>query len=97
VSAVPPEIHELSNSSLIYRFHYHLARSNPTRTPLPIKPLSPTSARGKLVSWNETVLALLYEVNDLVILDLRSLDIVGRVPGAGGPGCQEVLYDVSGA
>jgi hypothetical protein len=80
---------------LTARFHYHLDRSKPTRTALPINPLSSTSARGKLVAWGSTVLALIYQGSDLIVLDLKTLEILGRVPGAGGPGSQEVLYDVS--
>lgn len=83
------------DSLLTARFHYHLDPAQPTRTALPINPLSSTSARGKLVAWGSTVLALIYQVDDLVVLDLKTLEILGRIPGAGGPGCQEVLYDVS--
>lgn len=57
--------------------------------------MSPTSARGKLVYRGGRVLALLHNLEDLVVLDIGSGQIKCRVAGAGGLGCQEVLYDVS--
>lgn len=45
--------------------------------------------------WQGNVLALLHTEADLVVLDVSSKTEVGRVKGAGGKGCQEVLYDVS--
>jgi hypothetical protein len=47
------------------------------------------------VTWKDRVLALVYADSDLIVMDVRTLEILGRVPGAGGDGCQEVLYDVS--
>lgn len=47
------------------------------------------------MSWKDRVLALVYAGSDLVVMDVKTLEILGRVPGAGGDGCQEVLYDVS--
>jgi len=79
---------------LIIRFHYLISDHERHREALSILPLSPTSARGKLVSWKSWFLALIYEGQDVVILDLHSGTEVGRVQGAGGKGCQEVLYDV---
>lgn len=77
------------------RFHYLISKAGHERNPLIIKPLSSTSARGKLVYRAEKVLALVHDSSDLVVLDLTSGNELGRVGGAGGIGCQEVLYDVS--
>jgi hypothetical protein len=41
------------------------------------------------------VLTLIYEGDDVVIIDVRSATEVGRIAGAGSLVCQEVLYDVS--
>jgi len=79
---------------LIIRFHYLISDRERRREALSILPLSATSARGKLVNWKSRLLALIYEGEDVVILDLHSYTEVGRVQGAGGKGCQEVLYDV---
>jgi hypothetical protein len=79
---------------LIIRFHYLISEGGPRREALSILPLSATSARGKLVSWKSQLLALIYETQDVVILDLHSGQEVGRIEGAGGAGCQEILYDV---
>jgi hypothetical protein len=79
---------------LTIRFHYLISDRGRRREELPISPLSATSARGKLVSWKSQLLALIYEGQDVVILDLHSGQEVGRIEGAGGAGCQEVLYDV---
>jgi hypothetical protein len=79
---------------LTIRFHYLISDRERRREELPISPLSATSARGKLVSWKSQLLALIYEGQDVVILDLHFGQEVGRIEGAGGAGCQEVLYDV---
>lgn len=47
------------------------------------------------MSWRSHLLALLYEGQDVVLLDLRTSTEIGRIEGAGGSSCQEVLYDVS--
>jgi hypothetical protein len=57
--------------------------------------MSSTSARGKLVYRSGRVLGLLHDPEDLVILDVVLGEEIGRVTGAGGAGCPEVLYDVS--
>lgn len=57
--------------------------------------MSSTSARGKLVPWRDRVIALVHDSQDLVIFDVKQQVTVGRIQGAGGVGCQEVLYDVS--
>lgn len=77
------------------RFHYLISKTDHQRTQLPIKPLSVTSARGKLVYRAGRVLALLHDHEDLVVLDVETGHAEYRVAGAGGLGCQEVLYDVS--
>lgn len=41
------------------------------------------------------VLAFLHDREDLVVLNVGTGDTEYKVAGAGGPGCQEVLYDVS--
>jgi len=79
---------------LIIRFHYLISERERRREALSILPLSATSARGKLVSWKSQLLALIYEGQDVVILDLHSGQEIGRIEGAGGAGCQELLYDV---
>ena len=79
---------------LTIRFHYLISDRERRREELPISPLSATSARGKLVSWKSQLIALIYEGQDVVILNLHSGQEVGRIEGAGGAGCQEVLYDV---
>jgi hypothetical protein len=79
---------------LTIRFHYLISDRERRREELPISPLSATSARGKLVSWKSQLLALVYEGQDVVILNLHSGQEVGLIEGAGGAGCQEVLYDV---
>jgi hypothetical protein len=79
---------------LTIRFHYLISDRERRREELPISPLSATSARGKFVSWKSQLLALIYEGQDIVILNLHSGQEVGRIEGAGGAGCQEVLYDV---
>jgi hypothetical protein len=79
---------------LTIRFHYLISDRERRREELPILPLSATSARGKLVSWKSQLLALVYEGQDVVILNLHSGQELGRIEGAGGAGCQEVLYDV---
>jgi hypothetical protein len=79
---------------LTIRFHYLISERERRREALSILPLSATSARGKLVSWKSQLLALIYEGQDVVILNLHSGREVGRIEGAGGVGCQEVLYDV---
>jgi hypothetical protein len=89
----------LLGMSIIYkvltiRFHYLISDRERRREALSISPLSATSARGKLVSWKSHLLAVIYEGQDVVILDLHSGKEVGRIEGAGGVGCQEVLYDV---
>jgi len=84
----------ITGAVLIIRFHYLISERERRRKALSISPLSATSARGKLVSWKPNLLALIYEGQDVVILDLHSGTEVGRVQGAGGKGCQEVLYDV---
>lgn len=78
-----------------WRFHYLISKTRHHRVQLPIKPMSSTSARGKLVYRNGRVLGLLHDPKDLVILDVTSGEEIYRIRGAGGPGCQEVLYDVS--
>jgi hypothetical protein len=82
-------------SWLMVRFHYHVSDHGSSKQALAIRPLSATSARGKLVAWRSRVLAILYEGHDLVIIEPESGTEVGRVPAAGGISCQEVLYDVS--
>lgn len=77
------------------RFYYLITGGRSYREALSIKPATSTSARGKLVSWRSYLLALIYEGQDIVIIDLHSGTEVGRIDGAGGAGCQEVLYDVS--
>lgn len=84
-----------SRNVLTARFHYLISDRELHRQELSIRPTSATSARGKLVSWKSRLLALIYEGRDIVVLDLHSATEVGRIEGAGGPGCQEVLYDVS--
>ena len=76
------------------RFHYLISDRQRRREALSILPLSATSARGKLVSWKSHLLALIYESQDVVIVDLHSGQQVGRIEGAGGAGNQELLYDV---
>jgi len=76
------------------RFHYLISDRKRRRQALSILPLSATSARGELVSWKSKLLALIYESQDVVVLDLHSGQQVGRIEGAGGVGNQEVLYDV---
>lgn len=44
--------------------------------------------------WRDRVIALVHDSQDLVIFDVKQQVTVGRIPGAGGVGCQEVLYDV---
>jgi hypothetical protein len=80
---------------LMDRFHYLVTGGRSHREALSVKPASSTSARGKLVSWRSHLLALIYEGQDIVMIDLHSDTEVGRIDGAGGAGCQEVLYDVS--
>ncbi|ORY35811.1 hypothetical protein BCR39DRAFT_512311 [Naematelia encephala] len=67
-----------------------------TQQTLPIKPVSHTSSRGKLVSFNKRLLALLPVAESLVVLDVEGGIEIGRIEGAGagkdGKG-QEVLYD----
>ena len=41
------------------------------------------------------MLAFIYEGDDVLIIDLGTGDQVGRIVGAGGGSCQEVLWDVS--
>lgn len=44
--------------------------------------------------WRDRVIALVHDLQDLVIFDVKQQVIEGRIRGAGGVGCQEVLYDV---
>jgi hypothetical protein len=72
-----------------------MSRDGSRRNSLKIRPRSATSARGKLVPWKSSVLALIYEGGDVVVANVLDDTEVGRIPGAGGVACQEVLYDVS--
>lgn len=64
------------------------------KQPLPIRPRSATSARGRLAHHADRLLAILYRDSDVLVLDLQSTTEVGRVADAGGEDCQEVLFDV---
>lgn len=66
-----------------------------TSTPLPILPISSTSARGKLAVYKSRLLALLPLQQDLIILDTQNGEELCWIAGAGGAKGQEVLLDVS--
>lgn len=80
----------------MHRFHYLLGKEEGfQKVAMSMLPLSSTSARGKLVYRDGRVMALLHGSEDLVVIDVSTGEQLGCVPGGGGQGCQEVLYDVS--